>query len=208
MMNYDIDRIIKDYYQNQHLSADKEAGLLKLINNQGNITGYDRWNYVTFVNNLILRIRTAWAAYAVCLGVIVLLVSFLSMYYQITGNGLKDRIIKEVRLNHERNLELTIKSSSIHEFQQQMIKLNFTLAPLPNRIKHYFILGARYCSINGEIAALIRLQDNYNKSYTLYQTVYKKKYYSFSRTKQHREKFFIEFSVTDDVLLIIAHGND
>ena len=207
-MIFDIDRIITDYYQNQFLSNEIKEKILNTIYHQETATGKFEQKYVYFINSILQRIRTAWALYAVCLGIILFIISFLPMLYQLSGSGLKHRIIKEVRLNHEKNLELNIKGHHMPELQQQMDELNFALIPLPDRIEHYFIMGARYCSINGEIAALIRLQDMNKKPYTIYQTAFKKHYRSFSKAIHSNGKFTIEFNVSRGVMLIIAASNN
>lgn len=81
------------------------------------------------------------------------------------------RAAQEVALNHKKQLGVEFSGSDYGSLRAQMSKLDFVLAA-PTRLQNtgLRLVGARYCSIQGHLAAQIKLQDDQGREYTLYQT--------------------------------------
>lgn len=82
------------------------------------------------------------------------------------------RIADEVALNHIKLKPLEVQSESMRELQDYFTELDF--APLENdmlRSARYQLLGGRYCSIEGQPAAQLRVLDRSSgEVHSLYQT--------------------------------------
>lgn len=81
------------------------------------------------------------------------------------------RAAQEVALNHKKQLGVEFSGSDYGSLRAQMSKLDFVLAA-PTRLQNagLRLVGARYCSIQGHLAAQIKLHDDQGQEYTLYQT--------------------------------------
>lgn len=66
------------------------------------------------------------------------------------------RTLNEAAMNHSTRLQLEYKADSISGVDQQMSQLQFKVA-LPSRFADQFnVIGSRYCTINGELAAHVK----------------------------------------------------
>lgn len=83
-------------------------------------------------------------------------------------------ILAEIAGHHQQPSSINIKSSSISEIGNQLSKLSFALihsSKLSSDVWEF--LGGSYCSINGELAAQLKvLNREDNKIYTFYQAEY------------------------------------
>jgi hypothetical protein len=83
-------------------------------------------------------------------------------------------ILAEIASHHQQPSSINIKSSSISEIGNQLSKLSFALihsSKLSSDVWEF--LGGSYCSINGELAAQLKvLNREDNKIYTFYQAEY------------------------------------
>ena len=81
-----------------------------------------------------------------------------------------NRVASEIVMNHNKQLPLEFLVPEFSDLCTAMSKLGFT--PFrPQRLTdtHYELVGARYCSIGGSNAALIRLKDDAGHVLTLYE---------------------------------------
>lgn len=106
-----------------------------------------------------------WAFLAPALVAVALL-----MFFTLTPNY-NMQVMKEVAYNHNKNLSPEVLTEDLGTIQEALPKLDFTLVA-SNKLKknNWKIVGARYCSIKGKIAAQIKLLNTQSdKTYTLYQ---------------------------------------
>ncbi len=105
---------------------------------------------------------------------------YFSMSPQSPLFSLDQRIGSEVAKNHINLKPLEIQTSSIQEIRHFLTKLDFSPIEsvlLKGGTKN--LIGGRYCSIQGVIAAQLRLKDSETgQVQSLYQTVYDKKVFS------------------------------
>ena len=86
---------------------------------------------------------------------------------------IKSRIASEVAYNHNKQMSLEIKATSLLDISDFFGKLDFSLIKsqhLPSA--QWRILGGRYCSINGQLAALLKVKNlENNQIYSFYQAL-------------------------------------
>lgn len=83
-------------------------------------------------------------------------------------------IAEEIAYNHNKQIKIEIKTSSIDQIQSFLSKVDFTIIQserLP--AKTWEIVGGRYCSILGKLAVQMRVKNLLTgKTQTLYQVPY------------------------------------
>ncbi len=101
-------------------------------------------------------------------GTVFLLVLWLSASRPDEGVALLTA--QEVALNHHKQLAVEYPASTIDQLAGSMSKLDFTPV-MPQRFRDggHRLIGARYCSVRGQIAAQIRLTDGSGRDCTLYE---------------------------------------
>ena len=109
-----------------------------------------------------------YAFYATACTLLVCLVVIFSLIDQTT---LSQRTIDEIAYNHKKDMPIEIASSSIDDIRQYLNKLSFPIiSPSALSQSNWQFLGGRYCSINGKLAAQLKIKNlTDNSIYTLYQ---------------------------------------
>jgi len=76
----------------------------------------------------------------------------------------------EVAANHQKQLAVEYLAPDVSLLRKQMSKLDFSIT-LPRRFQDgsHQLLGGRYCSVRGQIAAQLRLADAHGQACTLYE---------------------------------------
>ena len=79
-------------------------------------------------------------------------------------------VAKEIAVNHNKHLAIEFPTGDYHELNRLMDKLDFS-SVISKRLPpgQYRLLGGRYCSIQGQLALQLKLQDRAGNRYTLYQ---------------------------------------
>jgi hypothetical protein len=84
---------------------------------------------------------------------------------------LSQAIGREIALNHAKDLAPEFSATDYEGLRAAMEKLDFVLVePARAEAGRLHVRGARYCSIQGRLAAQIRLEDDLGRHYTLYET--------------------------------------
>jgi len=80
------------------------------------------------------------------------------------------RLADEIALNHTEQLQLEFVERDFESLSQVMPKLGFALRP-PGRLEGdpYEILGARYATVGGQMAAQVRLVDRQGRYVTVFE---------------------------------------
>jgi len=100
----------------------------------------------------------------------VIAMLLIPIFWQ-SGDTLLQRVAREVALNHNKQLESDYVSDSYKYLASVMERLDFLpAASVLLQKNNYQITGARYCSIQGQIAAQIKLVSPVGGVLTLYQT--------------------------------------
>lgn len=152
-----LDKQVKDYYTNQFLPEDKLAQLAAQA-------------AVAAGSAKARRRSWYWGA---ATAVIVVVAVGLGRVVQVGPDHRQwaARAAQEIALNHKKHLREEFVATDFATLRRQMSKLDFSLAePTSLSALGLRIVGARYCSIQGHLAAQIKLTDVQGRRYTLYQT--------------------------------------
>ena len=109
-----------------------------------------------------------YAFYATACMLIACLVVTFSL---INQPPLSERIMDEIVYNHKQDMPVEVVSSSLDDIRQYLDKLSFPIiSPAALGKPNWEFLGGRYCSINGKLAAQLKIKNLVdNTTYTLYQ---------------------------------------
>lgn len=96
--------------------------------------------------------------------------------FKFNSLDLNQSLANEVVYNHNKNLESEILSDKVDMIQEKLAKLDFKLSKLESLgLSAYKLVGARYCSIQGKLAAQLKLKHkDTGKRATLYQAYHPK----------------------------------
>lgn len=145
----EVDQRIRDYYSQQGL----DDPALDRIYQAGRLTRR-RWWAVA-----------GWAVAAV----LALILSLSAILLPLPDEQLTESVGLEVVKNHEKQLSPETEGTSFQEIQVALPRLSFALAPEhPNLLGDWRLAGGRYCSLGGELAAQINLQNSRGERATLY----------------------------------------
>ena len=105
-----------------------------------------------------------------------LLLAFFNLY-QATPQFPLEEIMQEVAYNHNKKVAPEVHGNSIRQIQDYLDRLDFTLIQPTRLAAEFKLLGARYCSIQGKLAAQFKLQKiSSDQTYTLYQLPVQRKW--------------------------------
>lgn len=101
----------------------------------------------------------------------LLLLSLIFIFSSVTRPPLSQRIMDEIAYNHQQKMPIEIASASLDDVRQYLDKLDFPIIASSSLDKpNWELLGGRYCSINGKIAAQLKIKNLAdNNVYTMYQ---------------------------------------
>lgn len=175
---------VKNYYQGKELAPDKLEQLLDLANSTNNHNSDTTSNNsqgntlrnnkkMVLLSQNIMRYRLSIAASVFLFVLIALQVAPVNFFYnkEFNNKELAIRVSEEIALNHNKQLAIEFNAKSFAELRKQMTKLDFS--PISSsRLENAGLnfLGARYCSIQGQLAAQIKLANKDGSIQTLYQT--------------------------------------
>lgn len=151
-MNKTLKKSIQEYYQSHRLSGE-QLDQLREASGKG----------------FVLR-RYPVAVPALCGFLLALVGSFL--FFSKEKAPLMDRITVEVVYNHNKNMPSEVLTSSYQELNEALDRLGFQVRESQRLKERYALVGGRYCSIQGKIAAQLKLRPRVGKDaqvYTLYQ---------------------------------------
>ena len=132
-----LNKHLKRHYESKSLSQTRLDALLT----EGQEKRHMRW----------WRILPAVAATLVIIGFSVF------NHYQ-NQSQLHQRVIAEIAMNHSKELNIEIATSQYDDLQVKLDRIDFPIYSdtIP---RNHQLLGGRYCSIQGELAAQLKLQN-------------------------------------------------
>ena len=148
---------IKDHFANVHLSNEQLCRLERLQTDSCTPSASTRFmrSPMTRAALLLLMVGVAW---------------FGIQQYRYTAAV--DRLVAEIAYNHNKQMGMEIESNAIETVKAFLTKLDFPLIAtdrLPG--DEWQLLGGRYCSLQGKLAAQLKLrQVETGDIYTLFQT--------------------------------------
>ena len=168
-----LEEHIKDYYNQVNLKDNKVNELKSLIHS--NQTGQKSSFIDSFKSIINFEITSRKFSYAFA-GLIIIIAINLVFNMLLFNDGekpldLSHYVSKEIAMNHIKNLGAEYNFDSFKDISKEMKDLDFSSTePLFYNEKEFELIGSRYCSIQGNIAAQIKLADINGKVHTLYQT--------------------------------------
>lgn len=165
-----IDKRVKEYYDTQQLRPAKLDELMALAEDSSQITTPH-----AVPQNGLKKLGRRWfrqrdLALAACVLAFIFTTVYILQPKHFSPAELATLVSKEIALNHDKRLPLEFKTQDYAELYSQMNKLSFQ-PHSPNRIQAagLKLVGARYCSIHGQLATQSKLLDEKGEYYTLYQ---------------------------------------
>ena len=144
---------VKKYYERKSLSEEK----VDLLTGRGS-KDQSPWS----------EYRVIWISAVAT----VLVIGLIFAYQQLTLMDLEGRVFKEIAMNHKKELSVEFETNSLGQLQASLDKLDFDLIKADEFVSsNYELIGGRYCSIQGNLAAQLTVINNESgKSETLYVT--------------------------------------
>lgn len=162
-----VNQYVRAYYQGQRLPPEKLQQLIGFAEKAQNARAQVEYIPAGWTQRLKFQRNVAVAAS-------LLLASVISLQWLIatpTEQQFVGSIAQEIAINHRKQFAVEFSGNRYAQLARSMTKLDFTLVD-PVRLKErgFEILGARYCSLQGQIAVQIRLKNRSGVTFTLYQT--------------------------------------
>jgi hypothetical protein len=141
----EIDDRLRDYYRGHRLDAVDVQGIAQSSEGKTGLgVDFSSWRLGGFT----------WVAAA-----LLLVTISVGIHEYGTHSERTYRTLNEAAMNHSTRLQLEFEGSTIVEIDQGMSQLPFKVQ-LPTEFnRQYSVLGARYCTINGELAAHVKFID-------------------------------------------------
>lgn len=126
-----------------------------------------------------------------------------------SSEALAGRVLREIALNHSKNLAVEFAAIEYPRLREQMAELDFSLrAPRRDDVTggELRMLGGRYCSIQGRLAAQIKLEDEHGRVLTLYQTSLGEHFDGLPELQRELDGIQIRVWREDDLLFALARS--
>jgi len=152
----ELDDRLREHYRDLQLSDD---GLDELIQAPiGDETGQRVVAKRTALAALTSRYKSlSWAV----AGMLVVVLGF-GMHGFGSQAERVERLLHEAALNHSTRLEMEFESTQLASINEGMVQLPFTVS-LPRQLRDSVsVLGARYCTISGQLATHLKLKRAHN----------------------------------------------
>jgi len=161
------DQRVRDYFNNMSMPKDKIDMLLKVSSESSAKAESEKRSVsgiISSLSSLLPSLRNArnirWGSWLQA-GSGCAIVLMLSLWMHNTGTETEraERTVREVAMNHTTRLEPEFKGTSLANLDNSMHQLPFSLV-LPESIDSaYELIGSRYCSLGGVLAAHVKLHD-------------------------------------------------
>lgn len=103
------------------------------------------------------RQALSWRILSPLVAAALLIIGFVFFNHYQSHNQLNQRVISEIAMNHSKQLDAEISTPNYSDLQTKLDRIDFPIfsETIPN---DHQLLGGRYCSIQGELAAQLKLQ--------------------------------------------------
>ena len=147
----DLERLIKDYYAEAEMAESRVDAILAGAPPRATPTRV--W---------YMRIAAVAAT---------LVVGFGFLHFYLTERDTAARVYAEIAMNHQKQLAVEVTADSFVDIGRALERLEFQV-PRPERLLEGFdLVGGRYCSIHGNLAAQLKLRERDSDAvHTLYVT--------------------------------------
>lgn len=154
------DQRVRDYYDNLSMPQDKLDLLLKATADSEALHASDCIDRSTNIPKWRLMLpsmqRKSWLQVGFACGLIMIVSLWVFSGVQ---SDLSKRTFREVAMNHTTRLEPEFRGTSLAMLDNSMHQLPFNLTLPKSLDSAYELIGSRYCSLGGVLAAHVKLQD-------------------------------------------------
>ena len=94
----------------------------------------------------------------------VLIVGFLFLNRYLEWGRLNQQVLAEIAMNHSKQLNVEVATGRYDILQTELDRLDFALGPADPALQEaYTLIGGRYCTIQGGLAAQLKLRHKKKK---------------------------------------------
>ncbi len=148
-----------------------------------------------------------WLALAAAVGVVV--AGGLWLRHWSATEGLADRVVAEVAMNHRKDLGVEVATADYGRLRAALDKLPFEIPPpTAERAAGYELVGGRYCSIQAQLAAQLKMRHAASgRLATLYVTELSPQLASLPGQRRSADEVTVEMWAEDGLLYALAHAD-
>ncbi|WP_067520673.1 hypothetical protein [Endozoicomonas ascidiicola] len=196
-----LPQALKDHFSNHELSEDQ---LQILLTRQSSIKTVPMTIGLREKFSALLRL---FKRPSVLLApVLVLMVTVIIIAPVMILNDLTEQVVNEVAYNHNKQMAMEVQSSQLDQVAGYLSQLGFPLIGskyLPSN--QWELLGGRYCSIQGKLAAQLKLRNRQNnRIYTFYQSLLPEPMASLKRYESYVDGIRVSLWQENNLLLGLA----
>ena len=188
-MRQSIDDQVRAFYRDHELPEDRLAELLERT------------------DALQRQRRRRWLAVAAAVTVVVLGGLWLRQW--TAAEGLAGRVVAEVAMNHRKDLGVEVSAADYRLLRPALDKLPFDVAPPEApRAAGYQLVGGRYCSIQAQLAAQLKIRHRETGGLaTLYVTELSPQLASLPGQRRTTDEVTVELWAQNGLLYALAYAD-
>jgi len=170
-----IDKAIQEHYSEKHLSDSALDRIIALGEHAKHSSALQSTSQTKPVQKFNLALRwwtqtTNWQVASMVFFTAIVFGIFIGKNNSFTTN-IDTLVLEEIAMNHNKRLDVEFPITQYEPLRLAMAKLNFSLTQPKALSFVYQLVGGRYCSIQGRIAAQLKIKNiNNGKIATLYIT--------------------------------------
>lgn len=151
--------------------------------------------------------RRRWLALAATVALVV--AGGLWLRHWTAAEGLADRVVAEVAMNHRKDLAVEVSVADYEQLQPALDKLPFNVAPpAAQQAAGYQLVGGRYCSIQAQLAAQLKIRHpQTGRVATLYVTELSPQLTSLPGQRRTAGEVTVELWSQGGLLYALAHAD-
>jgi len=154
-----LDKSIKNHYLDKRLSADAldrmlDKGHQIAQEKSSEKSGVDGFFRASGLTRLAVR---QWRASLVAVFLFMMVVVAQSYYFQ---RGVSDMVLAEIAMNHNKHLDVEFPYNDYESLRVAMNRLDFSLIAPVSLPPNFVLVGGRYCSIQGKLAAQLKVKNS------------------------------------------------
>lgn len=168
----DLKEACKNHYQQQSLSKGEVAKLMAL-QERLEPSGAAGSNSEGLAANSGNRFPSAKNRNLLAVAASIFVIICTTWIYNGYDVDIREQVAEEIAYNHSKQMALEIISNDLNAIDTYLSELDFTLID-STRVRQIAqgLLGGRYCSIRGKLAAQLKIEGkNSNSTHTYYQAI-------------------------------------
>ncbi len=162
MNDHELDERLRQHYSEQQLSSRRLAEMREMVQSAGDV------ELVSLAPDS--RRRDRWIRMAVGVAVAMLVVIATRSLLDRDEPPTAEIVAEEIATNHNRDMPVEIETDAFDSLADRLDKLDFRpVSSVRLDERGLQMVGGRYCKIQGQIAAQIKLRDAAGRTWTLYE---------------------------------------